>query len=299
MPHLFAVRHTDVIDVLSLSRLSDMKRLDSALTIGVSVLVALALALAGCGSDSAETTDTTALPQTTTPQTTTTMDSTTDEDDGDGHAHGHEDALEVDLDDPIPTVAIDVTETDVAGTYQLLVALTDFTVTPDAVDTEPVANEGHMHLLVDGAKVDRFYETTREFELEPGEHIVEVELNGNDHRAWTVEGARINATQLVIVPGDVADEPEPDPADVTISASYADGVVTVDGGDRVEVPLDSTVAIVITSDVTEEVHLHGYDLFADVGPDREGIIAFTADIAGKFEAELEGAGQFLVELVVS
>ena len=260
----------------------------------ISALVVLALAIAACGSDTTETTDTTALPQ-----TTTSINSTTEGVDGDGHEHDHPDALEVDPNNPIPTVAIDVTETDVTGTYQLTVALADFTVTPDAVDTEPVANEGHMHLLVDGAKVDRFYETTREFELEPGEHIVEVELNGNDHRAWTVEGARINATQLVVVPGEVVDEPEPDPADVTISATFASGVVTVDGGDRVEVPLDSTVAIVITSDVVEEVHLHGYDLFADVGPDGAGMIAFTADIAGRFEAELEGAGQFLVELVVS
>ena len=278
-----------------------MKRQDSEQTTRViGALVVLALALAACGSDSTETTDTTALPQ-----TTTTMDSMVDDDDhdgdddGDGHEHDHADALAVDPNNPIPTVAIDVTETGVTGTYQLAVALTDFTVTPDAVDTEPVANEGHMHLLVDGAKVDRFYDTTREFELEPGEHIVEVELNGNDHRAWTVDGARINATQLVVVPGDVADEPEPDPADVTITASFTNGVVTVDGGDRIEVPLNSTVAIVITSDVVEEVHLHGYDLFVDVGPDGEGTIAFTADIAGRFEAELEGAGQFLVELVVS
>lgn len=260
----------------------------------ISAIVALALVIAACGSDTTETTDTTAPPQ-----TTTTVDSTTAAGHGDDDEHGHADALEVDPNDPIPTVAIDVSETDVAGTYQLTVALTDFTVTPDAVDTEPVANEGHMHLLVDGAKVDRFYETTRDFELEPGEHIVEVELNGNDHRAWTIDGARINATQLVMVPGEVVSEPEPDPADVTIIAAFANGAVTVDGGDRVEVPLDSTVEIVITSDVVEEVHLHGYDLFADVGPDGEGTIAFTADIAGKFEAELEGAGQFLVELIVS
>lgn len=220
-------------------------------------------------------------------------------DDHDDDEHAHASTLDIDPANPIPTVAIDVTETDVAGTYKLDVVLTDFTITPDAVDGEPVANEGHMHLLVDGAKVDRFYDMTREFTLEPGEHIVEVELNANDHQPWSVEGTRINATQLVVVPGEIADQPEPDPADVTISASYADGVVTVDDGDRVDVPLDSTVAIVITSDVAEEVHLHGYDLFADVGPDGEGIIAFTADIAGRFEAELEGAGQFLVELVVS
>lgn len=210
----------------------------------------------------------------------------------DDHDHAHAAVLNVDRADPIPGVAIEVTPTETVGAFDVAVTLENFTVDEANVDGEPVANTGHMHLLVDGVKVERFFDLDHTVELGPGEFVVEVELNANDHTPWGVDGARINATQLVEVMGDAKSE------DVVIEAVLADGSVSVDS-DRVAVPLGSTVEIRVASDVMEHVHLHGYDIMANVAPDAGAVIAFTADTPGKFEVEFEDSGIFIVELVVS
>ena len=83
-----------------------------------------------------------------------------------------------------------------------------------------------------------------------------------------------------------------------IEVSVAGGVVT-GGVERVEVELGTTVVIRVTSDAREELHVHGYNLRADVGPEAPVEIAFTADIPGVFEVELEGSGLELIDLQVS
>ena len=92
--------------------------------------------------------------------------------------------------------------------------------------------------------------------------------------------------------------PTTDVGKVVIVAGYVGGDVQVES-DRVEVAIDSTVEIQVTSDVAEEVHVHGYDFFTDVEPGRLGTIVFTADIPGIFEVELEGSRLLLFELEVS
>lgn len=73
---------------------------------------------------------------------------------------------------------------------------------------------------------------------------------------------------------------------------------SVEGGGRMEVALGDLLTIRVRSDVADEVHLHGYDLHADVGPDVVGEISFDANVPGIFEIELENAGLVLGELVV-
>lgn len=94
----------------------------------------------------------------------------------------------------------------------------------------------------------------------------------------------------------------------TSSSSSANGIVvevTVAGGavhgglQRKTIPVGSAVVLRVTSDVADEVHLHGYDLKQDVEAGSTAEISFTADIPGVFEAELENAGLKLVELEVS
>ena len=58
-------------------------------------------------------------------------------------------------------------------------------------------------------------------------------------------------------------------------------------GDRVPVPFDDPVLLVVTADISDEVHVHGYDLFAEVTPTEPGILEFIADIPGIFEVEFE------------
>jgi len=76
-------------------------------------------------------------------------------------------------------------------------------------------------------------------------------------------------------------------AGVLIEMTFTAGAV--DGGGRVEVPLGETVVLRVTSDVAEEVHVHGYDLKLDLEPNVTGELVFVADIPGVFEVEFENA----------
>ena len=61
----------------------------------------------------------------------------------------------------------------------------------------------------------------------------------------------------------------------------------VGGIQRAAVKKGQTVAIVVHSDVADEVHVHGYDLHKDVPAGGTIRITFPATIVGEFEAELE------------
>jgi hypothetical protein len=58
------------------------------------------------------------------------------------------------------------------------------------------------------------------------------------------------------------------------------------------------VGLKVTADVSDEVHVHGYDLSADVTPDEPAMIEFEADTVGRFEIELENRKELLAELSV-
>ncbi len=67
---------------------------------------------------------------------------------------------------------------------------------------------------------------------------------------------------------------------------------------RLDVAKGDRVRLVVVSDTTDEVHLHGYDLTTDVAPGRQGRIVFVAKVPGRFEIELEEAGAQIGELEV-
>ena len=60
----------------------------------------------------------------------------------------------------------------------------------------------------------------------------------------------------------------------------------------------SEVVLTVTSEVADEVHVHGYDLMADVAPGAPATIRFTANAPGRFEIELENTGVQIAELEV-
>ena len=64
-------------------------------------------------------------------------------------------------------------------------------------------------------------------------------------------------------------------------------------------PLHGAVPLTVSGDVSDEVHLHGYDLRADVAPGQDATIEFDATIPGVFEIELEGTGALIGELQVA
>ncbi|MDH4147814.1 MAG: hypothetical protein OEY23_21870 [Acidimicrobiia bacterium] len=83
-----------------------------------------------------------------------------------------------------------------------------------------------------------------------------------------------------------------------VEVRYAGGEVA-GGVKRVSIDLDEEVTLVVHSDVADEVHLHGYDESVDVEAGGSATLAFTADIPGVFEVELEGLAVPLAELEVS
>jgi hypothetical protein len=60
----------------------------------------------------------------------------------------------------------------------------------------------------------------------------------------------------------------------------------------------SQVVFVVNSELADEVHLHGYDLSADVAPGEPATISFKATAPGLFEAELESRSLPIAELQV-
>lgn len=88
----------------------------------------------------------------------------------------------------------------------------------------------------------------------------------------------------------------PVPERTVIDVTFRDGApigpteFTATQGDRVR--------IVVHADVTDEVHLHSYDLHADVAPGEPARIDFLANVAGVFECELEDAGTLLFQLEI-
>ncbi len=81
-------------------------------------------------------------------------------------------------------------------------------------------------------------------------------------------------------------------------------VLRVQGGQpvgssrRMKVERGREVMLVVISDVADHIHLHGYDLMADVAPGSPARIGFTADISGRFEVELEDRGVQIADLEV-
>lgn len=67
---------------------------------------------------------------------------------------------------------------------------------------------------------------------------------------------------------------------------------------RKSVKQGDRVVLVVTSDVADHVHLHGYDIMRDVAPGKTARIRFRANVPGRFEVELEDRGVQIASLTV-
>jgi hypothetical protein len=87
------------------------------------------------------------------------------------------------------------------------------------------------------------------------------------------------------------------PAGRRIEVTVTAGQVSGDTG-RVPVASGEQVTLVVTSDVADEIHVHGYDLTATLSPGTPAELVFDAGIPGVFEVELHEAGTVLLTLQV-
>jgi hypothetical protein len=67
--------------------------------------------------------------------------------------------------------------------------------------------------------------------------------------------------------------------------------LTYNKGERIRFEVDS--------DVSDEVHVHGYDIMKDVKAGGSVSFDFPATIEGVFEAELEARGEQIIQLTVN
>jgi len=239
------------------------------------------------------------------------------------HAHGEMEMHEVNAADA-PTVGLEVFEDPKQG-WNLHFPTEGIDLDAEAASSPHVDGQGHMHLYVDGVKLSRVYgEWWHLKSLTEGDHEITIELNGNDHAPYAVDGEPITATSTISVAAEQASAPATSDDDMSHDddtdhdgsdddgsdhdgTAMGDGqviAVAVAGGnvdiasERVSVPLGSEVTVKVTSDVADEVHVHGYDLHGDVGPGEPAEVTFTAEVPGLFEVELESAKLFLFELAV-
>jgi hypothetical protein len=87
------------------------------------------------------------------------------------------------------------------------------------------------------------------------------------------------------------------PAEHRIEVTVTGGQVSGDAG-RVPVLLGEPVVLVVTSDVGDEIHVHGYDLTLALEPGTPAELPLDATVPGVFEVELHEAGTVLLTLQV-
>jgi hypothetical protein len=87
-------------------------------------------------------------------------------------------------------------------------------------------------------------------------------------------------------------------APVTVVAVTFRGGSVVEGASRQRATLGQPVTVRVTSDVADEVHVHGYDKMVDVAAGRTAEVTFLANIPGVFEVELEKAKKVLFTMEV-
>jgi hypothetical protein len=120
--------------------------------------------------------------------------------------------------------------------------------------------------------------------------------NDDDETAapTTTAGTTTEATTTTEPPATTTEPPATTAPSGPVRFSIAAGGVI----ERGKVKVGRAVVITATADVTDEVHLHGYDLSADVAPGKPARIEFDADIPGQFEIELESRHQLIAVLEV-
>jgi hypothetical protein len=72
----------------------------------------------------------------------------------------------------------------------------------------------------------------------------------------------------------------------------------VGGVKNIEVEKGDRIRFTVSSDQSDEVHVHGYDLEKPVAPEAPARFSFTADADGIFEVELHGSDAQIASLEV-
>jgi hypothetical protein len=105
------------------------------------------------------------------------------------------------------------------------------------------------------------------------------------------------STQPATTAGGSSKPAKPAPPPVTIV--NVKGGKPVGGIKKFSVNKGGQVRFVVNSDVSDEIHVHGYDFHKDVKAGGKVSFSFPANIDGVFVIELESRGEQIAELTVN
>ncbi|MFD8979304.1 hypothetical protein [Streptomyces sp. NPDC059564] len=198
--------------------------------------------------------------------------------------------------------------------WNLQLAVTNFHFTPDSTGGAALPGAGHAHLDLDGRKLARVYGPWFHLpaaQVPEGAHTLTVRLYADDHTAWAVAGKPVEATVALTAgpPGQESHRhpdttptgspapPEAPQADRTVTLTVRDGKV-VPATSRTEVKRGERIALRVTSDRADTLHVHGYDKELALPAGQEATLVLTADRTGLFEVETHASGLVLTQLLV-
>lgn len=98
--------------------------------------------------------------------------------------------------DPVPTVDFDLMKDTLDG-WDLHIITSNFTFTPEKINTDPESGEGHAHLYIDDQLIVVLGNWYHIDSIPPGRHTIRVSLNNNDHSVYSVGGKYIQAEKTM------------------------------------------------------------------------------------------------------
>ena len=128
-----------------------------------------------------------------------------------------------------------------------------------------------------------------------GLFVVLSDDNGDSGTSTATTGKQDDKSAIT---GKPAKKPKPKPEE-TATEIQIEGGQPVGGVEKLTYTVNEPVRLVVSSpDTSEHVHVHGYDVIADLAPGKPAKIDFDADIEGVFEVELEDSATQIAELTV-
>lgn len=86
----------------------------------------------------------------------------------------------------------------------------------------------------------------------------------------------------------------PEPPRIVIRGGEPEG-----GAAELEFESGARALFEVDADAADELHLHGYDLYVDVGPGKPTEVSFDAEIEGVFELESHSSGVKMAEISIT
>ncbi|MEV6160992.1 hypothetical protein AB0L71_03530 [Streptomyces sp. NPDC052052] len=220
-------------------------------------------------------------------------------DDGSGHRLRQVDA------EGAPEVTLAV-RADSEDGWNVHLSVRNFRFTPDSVGGAALPGRGHARLFLDGHPLARvygpWYHLPASLVREAGGGTgLTARLYADDHTAWAVGSAPIQATASLAAPAPSTDPAQggsaPPRPGTTLDIAVTHGRVSPAPG-RTEVKKGQTVELRVRSDRSDSLHVHGYDKEARLPAGKTVTLTFTADRTGLFEVETHESDLLLTQLVV-